>query len=136
MKDYCKKRCWVFGELDELILYDSSGWDMFKGSEFLEKFRQRYRDGPKTLSFSDWVHEPTQQMTDVKSFMEKMFDKIEGKVEDVEQVLGEDGEPVVPTLEVHPTYLKGCEATAADELQRPHLRLARLEVTEPTAVPF
>jgi hypothetical protein len=126
MRDYCKKAVWLFGELEELILYDSSADEMFKESGFLEKFRQKYRDGPKDLGFEE-CEQPTKQMSDVKGFLEKMFDRIEGKV--VEIVLGEDGLPVQVVEEKLPSYLKGYESTSADELQRPVLRLAKLEVT-------
>ncbi|KUJ08240.1 uncharacterized protein LY89DRAFT_691133 [Mollisia scopiformis] len=135
LRDYCKKRCWVFYELQELILYDSSGVDMFKRSDFLEKFRERYRGGPKDLSFTDWVEDPTAQMVGVKNIFEKMFDRIEGKVEEeVEKPKGEGR--VLTEADIHPSYLKDCEPTHADDLQRPVVRLARLEVTEPTVVPI
>lgn len=145
MKDYCKKRYWLFGELEELILYDSSEEEIFKDSAFLEKFRQRYRGGPKDLGFSDlsfgdpekmnWMEDLTQQLTDVKMFMEKMFDKIEGKLVDV-VVYDDDGVPIETELEVHPGYMKGYDATTAEELNRPVLKLARLEIKEPTVVPI
>lgn len=135
MRDYCKKSCWIFNNLEELILYDSSRSEMLKESEFLDKFRKRYRGGPKDLAFSDLIEEPTRRMTDVKEFLEQVFDKIEGKVVD-EVVIGEDGLPVQTPPEPHLSYLKGCQATTADQLRRPVLRLAKLEMDEPTVVPL
>lgn len=133
LRDYCKKGSWPFGKLEELILYDPSSEGIFKGSEYLEKFRRRYKSGPKDLGFSE-CEEPTQKMSDVKALLEKFFDKIEGKVDEV--ALGEDGLPV-PVEEVKiPSYLDNTELTTAESFQRPVLRLARLEVSEPTVVPI
>ncbi|CZR63604.1 uncharacterized protein PAC_13501 [Phialocephala subalpina] len=133
LRDYCKKQCWVFSELDELILYDTSNDDMFKGSDFLEKFRKKHKDGPRDLSFHDWTGEVSQSMSEVKEFLEEMFDRIEGKVEDVVPEVGEDGEPVEVKEVTHPSYLDGFESTEAEDLQRPHLRLCDMLATKPVA---
>lgn len=56
---------------------------VFKGIRFVEEFRRGYSEGRKDLSFSDWTdQEPTQQIAKVKAFLERMFDKIEGKDEE------------------------------------------------------
>lgn len=131
MTDYCRGRVWVFAGLEELILYDSSGLDMFKDIRFVEEFRKKYQEGQKDLSFSDWTdQEPTQQMARVKAFLEIIFDKIEGKYEE-KPAMEDNGEPVVaePWLDDYQGF--GC-ATTADEFKRPLLKLARLEVTNPT----
>ncbi|KAF8858695.1 hypothetical protein BDZ45DRAFT_689883 [Acephala macrosclerotiorum] len=133
LRNYCKKQCWVFNELDELILYDTSNDDMFKGSDFLEKFRKKHKDGPRDLSFRDRTGEVSPRMCEVKEFLEKMFDRIEGKVEDVVPEAGEDGEPVEGPPVVHPSYLDGFESTEAEDLQRPRLRLCDMLATKPVA---
>lgn len=133
LRDYCKKQCWVFSELDELILYDTSNDDMFKGSNFLEKFRKKHKDGPRDLSFHDRTEEMSPRMSEVSEFMEEMFDRIEGKVEDVVLEVGEDGEPVEVQAVVHPSYLDGFERTEAEDFQRPQLRLCDMLATKPVA---
>ncbi|KAE8446493.1 hypothetical protein EG329_011956 [Mollisiaceae sp. DMI_Dod_QoI] len=130
MKDYSKKGCLTFPELDELILYDSSQVEIFKEGDDLERFKENHKDGKRDLSFQDLNEEPSQQLTEVQTILEKMFDKIEGKVEEAE--IGEDGEPIPATPEVYPNYMDDCEPSKVDKLQRPLMRLTELLATKPT----
>lgn len=155
MREYCKKRVWLFPGLDELILYYSLEdlEDLEEGaleqSERLDKWKKEYKGGPKDFAFEDlsfgdservdgWTKDLTQKLTDCQILIKNMFDRIEGKVVD-EVVYDEDGVPIEKEEEeslYSAQYLEKYQATTAEEFQRPRLKLAREEVKEPTLIPI
>lgn len=68
---------WAFNGVDELLLYDSKTEKIWKGIENLDRFRKRYRNGPRDLRF-ERSEEPRQNMKDVKGLIEQCFNRILG----------------------------------------------------------
>jgi hypothetical protein len=126
LRDYFTKGCWVLNGVQEVILYDSRGEKMWKGSDYLEKFRKKYKGGPRELVFEE-VEEKGQSLKDVERYLDKIFDKIEGKEEDI--VEGEEA----PAENVRiPKYLDDCPKTDPGELRRPKITSMKL-VTKPAS---
>jgi len=125
LRDYCAKGCWALNGVEELVLYDSREEKMWKGSDYLEKFRKKYTGGPKMLKFEE-CEEKSRSLLDMEKFLERLFDKVEGKEKDEE---GEQEETLVRI----PRYLDDCEPTEADELRRPNMMLRKLVARDPIA---
>ncbi|KAH7311113.1 hypothetical protein BKA65DRAFT_518605 [Rhexocercosporidium sp. MPI-PUGE-AT-0058] len=84
LRDYCRKRCWILNGVREVLLYDSTSEEVFKGSEYLDKFRRK-EVGKKDLSFvplvveeGESVSEEARKLKEVEAFLVKVFGVIDG----------------------------------------------------------
>jgi hypothetical protein len=124
LRDYLNdKDCWALNGVHEVVLYDPRKDTMWKGSDYLEKFRRKHKDGPRDLIFEP-VEEPEQTVRDVEIFLNKCWDKIEG------QVVEEEEEVVVAK-----SYLDDTSPTAVEYLLRPDVKLMKLIARKPENVP-
>ncbi|PVH71297.1 hypothetical protein DL98DRAFT_521146 [Cadophora sp. DSE1049] len=130
LKDYCRRRCWVLNGVREVLIYDSMGVGELKGSEYLERFRERVVE-KRELSFveleeevdgveGEGESEQVRKVRDVERFLGKVFDVIEseGDVEGDEEF-----------GDVRKAEFVSMEPTEKSEFRRPVVRLVRL-VTE------
>ncbi|KAG4444028.1 hypothetical protein IFR05_000488 [Cadophora sp. M221] len=82
LRDYCRKRCWILNGVRDVLLYDSTGEDIFKGGEFLDKFRRK-EVGRRDLRFEplvveESVSEEVRKLKEVETFLGKVFGVIDG----------------------------------------------------------
>ncbi|KAH6718321.1 hypothetical protein BKA61DRAFT_599468 [Leptodontidium sp. MPI-SDFR-AT-0119] len=131
LRDYCRKRCWILNGVREVLLYDSTGEDLFKGSERLDKFRRK-EVGKKDLRFEPLVveegegmSEEVRKLKEVETFLGKVFAVVDGSgsIEGVD----EDSEfgfvRKAEFIAMMPT-MKGA-------FQRPVIKLMKLITTTP-----
>lgn len=119
--DYCKKRWWIFNGVDEVVLYDSRDEPLFKGSEYLEKFRRKV-PGRKDLSFVEVEEEKrSEDLKGVETFLGKMFDAIDERYGvDTDEAFVKKG-----------TYTD-MTPTKKETLRRPVVKLRKLVAETPT----
>ncbi len=127
LRDYCARGCWALNGVEEITLYDSRGEKMWKGSDYLEKFRKKYKGGPRDLVL-EALENKSKSLRDVEKYLEKTFDTIEGKEEKI--VEGEDPAPDHVRI---PRYLDDCAKTTSEELKRPKVTSMKL-VAKPIGV--
>jgi hypothetical protein len=120
-KDYCGHGTWVLNRVQELMLYETTREKFWKESDYLDKFRRKYKGGPKLLEMVDLESERSQNVKDVETYILKTFDKIEGKEE---KPVEEDEEATASTK--YPRYLDDCPKTEPEELRRPNITAKRL----------
>lgn len=125
LKDYCTHGNWPLTSLKELMLYDSRGDKIWKGSDYIDKFRQRHKGGPKLLELEELDGETSEDVRDVEEYLLKTFDKIEGKEETIEKV--DEGQEAAPAPQRRkPRYLDDCPLTKPEELRRPNITVKKL----------
>jgi hypothetical protein len=124
-KDYCGHGTWVLNSVQELMLYETTREKFWKESDYLDKFRKKYKGGPKLLEMVELEGERSQNVKDVEAYILKTFDKIEGKEE---KLVEEDEEAT--TITKYPRYLDDCPKTEPEELRRPNITAKKL-VTKP-----
>ena len=118
LKEYVQvKNYWATNGVEELILYDSWEDPMWKGCDYLSKFKKKHQGGPMDLSFEE-LEEPNQTLRDVQSYLNRHWDRIES---------GTDTRDAV--VEV-PSYMTDFEATSAEEFVRPEVKLMKLVTTK------
>jgi 2EXR family len=122
LKDYCTHGNWPFNGLKELMLYDSHGETFWKGSEYLDKFRRRYKGGPKLLELEGLEGEKSEDIQLVEKYLLTTFDKIEGKEEKTKDPM-EDR--ILPKKTI-PRFLDDCPLTEPEELRRPNITYRKL----------
>ena len=132
LRDYCAHGNWPLNGVQQITVYDGRKDKMWKDSAQIDRFRQKYKGGVKTLSFEEFDEEETgevdeEQKTkntkDVVKYLELAFLRIEGKQEATVKE-GELPNPQTP-LRV-PRYLDDCEKTFPEEFQRPKLTTMKL----------
>jgi hypothetical protein len=120
LRRYCTGGCWPLNGVEEVILYDSRGENMWKGSDYVEKFRKKYEGGRRDLMFEE-LEEKNKSLEDMKKYLQKAFDRIEGKEEQVVE-----GDEVVAENIRIPRSLDDCEKTQPEELERPNIKSMKL----------
>ncbi len=127
LRDYCAHGNWKLNGVEELIIYDSRGEKFWKGMEYLDKFRKRYKGGPKLLVLEELDGDESANVRDVETYLRKMFDKIEGKEEKIEDAgEGQESEPPTPAQRRKASYLKDSPVTEAEDLERPNITYRKL----------
>ncbi|KAE9365608.1 hypothetical protein N431DRAFT_431036 [Stipitochalara longipes BDJ] len=125
LRDYCTHGNWPLNGVQELMLYDSRGEKFWKGMDYLDKFRKRYKGGPKLLVLEELDGAKSDNVGDVETYLRKTFDKIEGKEEKVEEE-SEPTEAATPPQTRKLRYLDNCPLTAAEEMKRPNITYRKL----------
>jgi len=106
--------------VQEVVLYDSREDEMWKGSEYLDKFRRRHMDGPRDLGFEP-LEGPAQEILHVQRLLTRCWDICQG-------VESDDGD----VEEVNARrYLDDFITTTDEEMLRPELNLMRLIARKP-----
>ncbi|KAH8790403.1 hypothetical protein F5882DRAFT_401462 [Hyaloscypha sp. PMI_1271] len=122
LKNYCTHGNWPLNSVEELMLYNSRGETFWKGSEHLDKFRKRYKGGPKLLEMEELEGQRSEDIAHVEKYLLKTFDKIEGKEERFEM----DMEALILPKKRIPSYLDDCPLTQPEELRRPNITYRKL----------
>ncbi|PMD33084.1 hypothetical protein L207DRAFT_518411 [Hyaloscypha variabilis F] len=127
LRDYCAHGNWKLNGVEELIIYDSGGEKFWKGMEYLDKFRKRYKGGPKLLVLEGLDGDESANVRDVETYLRKTFDKIEGKEEKIEDAgEGQESEQSTPAQRRKASYLKDSPVTEAEDLERPNITYRKL----------
>lgn len=121
LRDYVLlANCWVLNGVEEVVLYDPRGDELWKGSEYLDKFRRRHKDGPRVLTFEP-LETPGDDLLHVQKLLNRCWDKCEGVVKD------EDVDEEVRAR----SYLDDFTGTTKGPLLRPEVKLMKLVTTKP-----
>lgn len=125
LKDYVLgKDCWTLNGVREVVLYDAREDEMWKGSDYLDKFRKRHKDGPRILSFEQ-LEEPGEGVLHAERLLNRCWNRCEGVLDD------DAGEEITAKK-----YLDDFDSTPEEYLLRPDLSLMKLIATKPTFSPF
>lgn len=127
LRDYVAKGAWVLNGLEELVIYDVSGKNMWKESRDLEKSKKMYKGGPRDLSFVELQgeEEKTEALEDTEKYLQVWFDRIAGSAPEPEE-----GKVVEVQQPVSRSYLGKIEVTNPEEFQRPNVRVMKLLATK------
>lgn len=127
LRDYVAKGAWVFNGLEELLIYDVSGKTMWKESRDLEKFKKRYKGGPRDLGFMELQRdeEMSDALGDTEKCLQAWFDRIEGLAPEAEE-----GKVVEVQQPSRRSYLDAIEVTTPEEFLRPSVRVMKLLATK------
>ena len=129
LRDYCTYGNWSLNGVQELILYDSRREKFWKGMDYLDKFKKRYKGGPRSLVLEELDGDKSDSVRDVEMYLRKTFDRIEGKEENVEEE-SESNEDVAQSQIRKPTYLNKLPITKADDFKRPNITYRKLVAKE------
>jgi hypothetical protein len=125
LRDYVAKGAWVLNGLEELVIYDVSGKKMWKESRDLEKFKKRYKGGPRDLSFVELDGEKSEALEDTEKCLQAWFDRIAGLAPEAEE-----GKVVEVQQPSRRSYADAIEVTTPEEFSRPIVRVMKLLATK------
>jgi hypothetical protein len=127
LRDYVAKGAWVFDGLEELVIYDVSGKRMWKESRDLEKFKKRYKGGPRDLGFVELQgeEEKGEALGDTEKCLQVWFDRIAGLATEAEE-----GKVVEVQQPSRRSYLDAIEVTTPEGFSRPSVRVMKLLATK------